>query len=162
MLDLSGAEEMNFDAVPAGRYACTVYEITAGESEATETSKLPDGTPFYNVQFRINDGEVKDGVDYGNRRLFNRYYIPDDEYEKAKILKGMFVSFLKAVGYTEEDIMSGTFEFDPDEVIGNDLLVTVGRVPKQDSAGNQIEGEWNNPVKSVRAPMAEATSGGLL
>ena len=163
-LDLSGAEELSFDAVPAGRYLCTIHEVTAGEIEE-QTGKLPEGTPWYNIQFRISeDQDTEEKAALANRRLFNRYYVPDTgTYEKAAIMQGMFVSFLKASGYSEEEIKSGDFDFDPEDLIGNEILVTVGKEQKRDRDGNVVEGEFNNPVKSVRLPIAaEETSSSLL
>lgn len=122
VLDLSGAKTGAFDVIPGGWYEAAVYEITDITIDK-DTGKLPEGTPGYNVQFAIDGGE------YDNRRVFNRFYFPKPgEYDDAKrqTMLGRFADFLVGVGYAEKDIKSGKFKFDPEEVTGRKLRISVG------------------------------------
>lgn len=121
-LDLSGAKTGQFDVIPPNWYDAVVYEISNIEIEKDD-GKLPQGTPGYNIQFAIDGGE------YDNRRVFNRFYFPKEgEYDESKrqTMIGRFADFLLAAGYAEKDIKSGKFKFDPEEVTGRKLRISVG------------------------------------
>src|SRR5436305_15185672 len=69
-LHLSGAQESSgFDAVPAGWYRATVFEVSMKETKGSEGAKLPAGTAMINVKFQISEGE------HENRRMFRSYVI---------------------------------------------------------------------------------------
>lgn len=149
ILDLSGADLKGFDPIPAGQYPAEVFEVKMEETQGGEGAKLPAGTPRVNVQFRITDGE------YENRRVFNSYVLPPADYEKAAIMKGMFVRFLIAVGYDEKKVTSGKWTFDADDFPGRACTVTVAQQPKRGGA----EGEMVNVVKAVK-PAGDTSGGG--
>lgn len=149
-LDLSGADLKGFDPLPAGQYNAEVFSVKMEETQGG--GKLPAGTPRLNVQFRITEGE------YENRRVFGGYIIPPNDYEKAAIMKGMFVRFLIAVGYDEKKVTSGKWTFDADDFPGRACVVTVAVEPKRNDPG-----EMTNVVKAVKAPgSATGNSGGGL
>lgn len=148
-LDLSQADTRG-SAMPSGTYDAVVFEVTAVEIDK-EGGKLPLGTPGINVQFKVDGGE------YDNRRAFSRYYFPaensDYDADKRKKLLGMFARYLMAIGYSEEDVMSGNFDINPEDMVGRECRITVGYDAEYES----------NPVKSVKPrEAATAGSGGLL
>lgn len=118
-LDLSGAKLGQFDEIPPNWYTVHVHEVTPIEIDNDE-GKLPMGTPGFNIQFKIDGGE-QDG-----KSAFNRFYLPDQSYEKAATMRGRFADFLVAVGYSEKDILSGKFKFDPDDVVSRQCRISVG------------------------------------
>src|SRR6266705_1722588 len=79
----------NFDPIPAAIYDMHVHNVEAVVIEK-ESSKLPVGTPGYNIQFRVDGGK------YNNRVVFKRYYLPasDSGYDEEKRKKslGVFVN----------------------------------------------------------------------
>jgi hypothetical protein len=81
------------------------------------------GTPGYNVQFKVDGGE------YDDRSVFNRFYLPDPaQYDEGKTMtaRGRFVDFLVAVGYSKDDVMSGKWKFDADDLVGRECRISVG------------------------------------
>lgn len=148
-LDLSTADTRG-SAMPAGTYDAIVFEVTPVKIES-DGGKLPIDTPGINVQYKVDGGE------YDNRRAFQRFYFPaeDTDYDadKRKKLLGMFARFLTAIGYGEEEVKSGSFQLDIEDMIGRECRITVGYDAEYES----------NPVKSVRPRQADSGgSGGLL
>lgn len=147
-LDLSGAKVGQFDLMDSGWYDAHVHEVTPIEIEHDE-GKLPMGTPGYNIQFKVDGGE-SDG-----RSQFNRFYLPKEgEYDESKrqTALGRFVDFLVAVGYSKEEVMSGKFKFDPEDVVGRQCRILVGR----DKAG-----EYNN-VRNFKPVGANIEESGII
>lgn len=143
----------NFDPIPAASYDMHIHEVTAVEIEK-EGGKLPVGTPGYNIQFRVDGGK------YDNRVVFKRYYIPGPDYdaEKRKKSLGIFVNFLKALGYEESKIMSGAFQPDPTDWLGKQVKVSVRvRAAQLDEDGNELYAAQNE-VTSVKPLNAGASS----
>lgn len=140
VLDLSGANLKGFEPIPSGRYPAHVHDLTMVEVENPD-GNLPQGTPGYNVQFRVDGGE------YNNRVVFNRYWIPPADYnpEKAATMKGMFARFLMAIGYTEKEITSGKFKFDAEDAIGRECTIVVGVRPANEEKGYEAQ----NTVRNV-------------
>ena len=149
-LNFDGAKEVTFEPLPRGIYNAVVFDAQWTETKAG--GKLPEGTPRLNVQFKITAPE-----DYAERRVFNGYNIPPDDYEKRQMMVDMFFTFLKAIGYTEKEIASWKGKLpDPDEFAGRECNVQVGIQEYPPGSG-----EYNNNVKAVK-PFMEiaATSGG--
>jgi hypothetical protein len=146
-LDLSGADLKGFEPVPAGAYACTVYEASMGE--VSGQGKLPAGTPKLQVTFLVSEGEFA-----GKRRFWGNYAIPPADYEKAPQLKGMLVRFLTALGYDEKKLISGKFNLDVEDIVGRECVVTVKVEPRY---GGE-EGEMTNTVTGVK-PAGSSTAG---
>ena len=129
-INLSNADTSGGDFTPIkpGTYGATVFEATWGETQGGAGSKLPKGTPFINVQFKINtdmlgsggaiedtDGKDLTGMD---RRAFTRYIIAPEKignkkYEHKEKMDGMLVRFLTAIGYESDEVMSED-GYDPD------------------------------------------------
>jgi len=143
VLNLAGATPSGgFDPIPSGRYEANVFEVEMIEVEK-EDGKLPFGTPGISVQFAINGGP------FDNRRLWRRYYFPPESYEKAKTMKDMLAGFFVGIGYTTEDVTSGNFIVDPDDMAGRPCEITVGT--------RTYDGEIYNDVKAVR-PIGSTTA----
>ena len=118
-LDLSGADLKAFDPIPAGRYAAEVFSAEWKNTRGGDQAKLPAGTPMLTIQFRITDAE------YENRRVFGNWPIPAPDYENADKLKGSLVRTLVGLGYDEDDVMSGNFDIDFDDLRGRECEVVV-------------------------------------
>jgi Protein of unknown function (DUF669) len=146
-LNLSDADMKGFDPLEAGRYNAEVFELGMDAvKNASGEGKMPAGTPMLKCQFKITDEE------YENRRVFLTYVIPPKDYDKSKAakMKGMIARFFIALGTPEEEVLSKDFDPDFDDYLGVPCVVTLGKEPKKDRQGNVIEGEYNNPVKSVK------------
>lgn len=144
-LNLADADMKGFDPLEPSRYNAEVVEIT-WDAVKNDTGKTPIGTPIMKVQFKITDEE------YDNRRVWTQFVIPPKDYDKSKAakMKGMIARFFIALGFSEEEVLSKNFEPDLDDLAGTACVVAVGKEPKKDRQGNVIEGEFNNPVKSVK------------
>jgi hypothetical protein len=145
ILDLSGADTSGFEAIDAGSYNATVFEV-----ELVETSgqgKLPQGVPMAKVQFAIqDDGPAK------NRRIFNNYPLPNNEQsENASIMQGNFVKFLTALGEDEKKIKTKGFDLSSlEDLVGKPCVIKVAKeVYKRDPADEETW-QMTNPVKSVK------------
>lgn len=142
ILDLSYGDTSGFDAVDASSYNCAIYEVTMEETSGQ--GKLPAGIPMINVQFSVLDEP------YQNRRFFNRYPLPAaDQHDRAAFMVGNFVNFLVALGEDEQKIK--TKGFDPEkleDLVGRECVVRVGK--ELYKRNPEDEGEWTNPVKSVK------------
>lgn len=163
-LDLSGATESKFDALPAAWYRGVIFDVEQKATKGGPTAKLPVGTPMLNVQFKITEGEFE------NRRVFRSYVIAPDKidkkpYEHKATMDGILYSFLKAAGFDPDEIKSGNFTLDFDEMKGRSVRVKLAQVAKKDSSGSVVTDENGNPemaneVKDVKADNGEAVAGG--
>lgn len=117
VLDLSSADASGLDPFKGGLYPlgitkCSPVEIKNESGEG----KYPAGTPGYNVEFTVQEGEFE------GRKVWNNYWIlpedfiatlPKEEQDKARFSNGRFVRLLTAAGIEESEIKSGNFNFDP-------------------------------------------------
>lgn len=138
-LNLSDADTSGFDPMPSATYAAEVFEVKKRTIADDTEGKLPPGTPGLAIQFKIVEGGEEG--EYFNRRVFNNYWIPGSDFDenKGKKLKGMLVRFLVAIGYTEEEVMGGSFEIDPDDMEGRECAVVLGP-PSKGFTSNQVNG----------------------
>lgn len=150
ILDLSGADTSGFDAVDAGAYNCTVYEAEMVETKGQ--GKLPAGVPMVRVQFAAQD----EGV--AGRRFFNNYPLPaPEQHDKASLMQGNFVKFLVALGLDEQELKKKGFNPEKlEDLVGKECVVRVGK--ELYKRNEDDEGEWTNPVKSVK-PAGSPTGG---
>lgn len=161
LLNLSDADLSGFEPLEPKQYNAEVLEIKMDAVKNTSgEGKMPAGTPMIKVQFKITDeGAV-------NRRVFTSMVIPPASYDpgKAAKMKGMIARFFIALGDTEEAVRSKDFDPDLEDYVGRACVVSVGKEQKRTRDGEVVEGEWNNPVKSVKpaGSIAGATSSGLL
>lgn len=154
-LNLAGADlaGTDFDAIPSGTYHCTVFKMEMKQTKGSETSVLPKGTPMINIQLKVEDENSADGeMKVKNRRLFRQLIIAPAKiggkaYEHKKTMDRILGQFFKCVGYDEEEILSGDFNPDFDEIKGKDILVVVGQKQKWGAE----EGVMDNEVKGFKA-----------
>jgi Protein of unknown function (DUF669) len=157
-LNLADADMKGFDPLEPGRYNAEVVEITM-DAVKNEGGKTPKGTPIVKFQFKITDEE------YENRRVWTQFVVPPKDYDKSKAakMKGMLARAFINLGTPEEEVLSKTFDPDFEDYKGLPCVVTVGKESKKDRNGNVVEGEYNNPVKSISPAGSEvATSGSVL
>jgi hypothetical protein len=159
VLDLTGADESagKFEAVPAGAY--NVQIPVPPEWRATSnpdgSKKLPDQTPYLNIQLAITDDE-KNGEKVKNRRVFGKIFVPKDgaiPADKQAYHRGTMLNFLLAVGYTREEISKKGFRLDTDALAKRELVVTVGR------SINSLTNDFDNDVKGYK-PAGTAVAAG--
>ena len=172
-LNLSGADTTGPEFIPvkSGTYDANVYEAEWGELSGQ--GKLPSGTKYINVQFKLNlvDGDTDvNGKDLSgqDRRVFNRYILAPEKvggkkYEHKAMMDGMLVRFLEAIGYDKDEVMSEK-GFDPDlgDFGGRECRVTVGvewyvpNDPDYDDNDEPIK-KQRNTVKGVKKAGAGST-----
>ena len=166
-LNLAGADlaGSDFDAIPAGTYRCEVVKLEMKKTKGSEGSVLPAGTPMINAQFKVLDETKEDGdgneVKVANRRVFRQLIIAPAKvggkaYEHKKTMDRILGQFFKCVGYSEDEILSGDFDPDFDEIKGRELLVVVAQKKKW---GTKDEDNIkDNEVKGFK-PLSESGNG---
>jgi len=147
-LNLSGAKETTFEPIPSGWYNATIYQVEAIETDNPD-GNLPVGTPGINVQFKV-DYEGQD------RRVFTRYYIAPDDYDKKDVMDSMMFTFLKSAGIPEDDLRKKSFDLDPEDLQGREIRVKVGVRPANKEKGYDA----SNEVKAVK-PVSEGDDDNL-
>jgi hypothetical protein len=132
-INLTDVDDRSFEALPAGRY---VLKITDYEMKETSGSgKLGKGVPMINWEFTVQS-DVKGDDKYKNRKLWMNTVIHETTLFS---LKGL----LRASGaYTDADLQ-GEIDFEPDEVVGADVIGVV--------AQREYNGDMVNDVKRVKA-----------
>lgn len=131
----TAAPQADLGPIPAGTYACSIFDATAEEVRSGPNA----GKPRWNVQFKVTEGE------YDNRRIFA--YIP--LYVAGDFWKTQ--AFFTALGYD----VKGEFTV-PDirDVLGKsiDVKATV----------REAEGDYpasNNVAGFVKATSSSSSSG---
>lgn len=163
-LNLSDADIKGFEAVEAGRYNAKIATMTVDAVKNQDgKGKMPPGTPMIKVRFQLLSDMSGNTEGVENKSVFASYVIPPKDYDakKAAVMKGMVARLFMALGESEDTVRAKNFNPDFEDYIERECVVTVGREPKKTSGGEIIEGEYNNPVKGVKAP-GEVTAGGLL
>lgn len=185
ILNLTDREDSSFDPYPAGRYRAEVYE--AEERATGGKGKLPEGTPMIWIQWRLVEplfdypevGSVEqisvknsDGEDEvievrvreigENSYQFSTHVIPPETingepYKNYKMMNGMIFRLLEALGYEKDELESGEFELDYNDMKGREAAITVSRYVYTDP--DTDEKTVRNNVKGVKA--APAASGVL-
>lgn len=123
-----------FEPLPRGLYFANIFSIE--ERETSGQGKLPEGTPMIWLHFQITGrvgedaGPNEDSPVY-NRRAFTNLVVPPDDYSNPKavrMMNGRLVSFFRAVGFSDEDLTSGTFEYgDIDDLESRELVIALGK-----------------------------------
>jgi hypothetical protein len=103
-------DDGEFQLLPSGKYHCEITGMTMGE---TKGGKAP-GTPMVSCEYTILDGK------YENRKVWDNLVLSTEALWKTKAL-------LMALGLTKEEIEDEDFEFDPEEYVGQELDVRVGK-----------------------------------
>lgn len=129
--NFSNVEERDFSAIPAGKYKANVYEVN--ETETSNDGKLPAGTPGITVAFKISEGE------HEGRQVFTNFWFAPDGHGSKEMMDSILFGFLKAVGYEEKKLRSGTFKLDPDDLEGRECVVKVTQYTYQDEKRNGVK-----------------------
>lgn len=153
-LNLAGADltGSDFDAIPSGTYHCKVFKMEMKQTKGSEGSVLPKGTPMINVQFQVvQEKDANEEMVVKNRRLFRQLIIAPAKisgkaYEHKKVMDRILGQFFKCVGYSEDEILSGEFNPDFEDIKGRDILVVVGQKQKYGAE----EGVMDNEVKGFK------------
>ena len=147
MLDLTGADESagSFDAIPSGKYNGHIHEAEWRFTKGGPDSKMPEGTPYLNVQIAIDDDE-KNGVKVNNRRVFGKLFVPPSGHDAkaSATMKGAMLNFLRAAGYSDEQINKKGFRLDPDDLAGREIVVSVSRFK------NDYTEDWDNSIRGYK------------
>jgi hypothetical protein len=115
------------DPLPSGKYH---VKVTDGElKEAGENAKNP-GSEYISWEFTVQDGEYEDRKVWSNTSL-----LPQARFA----LKGL----LEAVGQDA----GGEVAFDIDDLIGEDLIVQVKKMPKRTNQETGEEYDERNDIK---------------
>ena len=127
-------EPQNFDAMPPGKYFAQVFDAEDRETQGGENAKMPACTPMIFCHFMITGkvGETDpedESYEFYNRRQFRNLVIPPEDYDekKRKSMNGMIVALYRALGYTQEQITSGSFEVDTEDLIEKPLVIQLTR-----------------------------------
>lgn len=127
-------EQQAFEAMPAGKYFAVIFDAEDRETQGGENAKMPAGTPMIFCHFmitgKVGETEVEDEeYEYYNRRQFRNLVIPPDDYDakKRKSMNGMIVALYRAVGYSDAEITSGSFEVDTEDLIEKPLVIQISR-----------------------------------
>lgn len=160
MLDLTGADESvgSFDAIPSGKYNARIREAEWRFTKGGAEAKLPEGTPYLNVQVQITD-EERNGMKVANRVVFATLMVPPSDYDatKASKMKGAMLNFLRAAGYTDADINKKGFRVDPDDLQGREVVVQVQKYRNDYTNDDDNRVSGFKPAGSIAG--AEATAG---
>jgi hypothetical protein len=141
------ASDASFDAIPSGRYRAVV---SGGELRTSGEKAKHPGSEYANMEFTILEG------DHESRKLWSNIILSHgdcgcDEKETFDKSLGTLVSFLKATGrVTAEDLSSGDFDFNIDDYIGAEVVLTVSQ--------REYEGEMRNEIKRYRPVGADVSS----
>lgn len=139
-------EQQSFEAIPPGKYFAEIFDAEDRETAGGENAKMPEGTPMIFCHFLITGkvGEVEQGEDstYYNRRAFRNLVIPPEDYDanKRKAMNGMIVALYRAVGFTDEQITSGDFDVDTEDLVEKKLVIQLNR------RKNRLSQEMENNV----------------
>jgi hypothetical protein len=136
LLDLTDREDVSFEAIPSGKYHVKVKD--AEERETTGKGKLPKGTPMISLQLQVIKPLFDTEEKVENRVVFNQIVIPPEKignknYENYKMMNGILFRSLEALGYSQEQLESGEFELDYEDLVGRECEITVRKY------------QWTNP-----------------
>lgn len=150
VLDLAGADMRGFDAIDSGRYDAKTARAEWQYTKGGEDAKMPKGTPMLSIAFIIDGGE------YDNRWVFSKYAIPPASYDekKAAAMKGSLARLLMALGYPEDQVTSGGFQIDLQDLTDRECNISVRK--------RQWEGDFVNDVTGVRPRSEQTAESGLL
>ena len=127
-------ESREFEPLPVGRYptTCTLLEYVAESARS--------GEPALAWQFTVQGGEYDGRIGFLNTSL----QVGDEAIGK-KDARWATLRVLKALGFSEEEIKSRTWDFeDPevlDAIIGRDCVIIIGH--------EMYEGEKRQRVRRV-------------
>jgi hypothetical protein len=126
--------QQSFEAMPPGKYYASIFDAEDRETQGGENAKMPAGTPMIFCHFQITGkvGEtevVDEQYEYYNRRQFRNLVVPPEDYDpkKRKSMNGMIVALYQAAGYSLEEITSGDFTLDTEDLVEKQLVIQLSR-----------------------------------
>lgn len=163
VLDLSGADTSggDFPALPAGGYETSITNAEWVETRGSETAKLPGGTPMLNVEFTCTEEEEHSGRKFWRSYVQAPAKVNGKKNENKAKTDGMLVRFIAtALELDEEEVTSGEFSLDVEDLIGRKVKVIVGRELKQGrhEGDDGIGDPFRNEVKGVKAAGSSAAT----
>ena len=150
-LDLSNADTKGFPALEDGTYD---FELFSWEMAATKggnnpdgtPKKMPEGTPMLKVQLKCIEPANE------NRRAFDQFVIPNDDYDAEKRAKmlGALVRFFVAMGMEESDVKNKKFDMfkSLEDLVGEPVKATLIKKRKFNTTPEQDE--WDNEVRGYK------------
>lgn len=126
-LDFTDVQGGDFDALPAGNYlvAVTDWDNTETKNAGTGKNPLPVGTPGINWEFTVQDGEFE------NRKVWTNHWLHPNAL-------GFLKSFLAASGIYSEEELGGQLDFDPDKVVGAQVVAKVSKREYPKDSGSYV------------------------
>lgn len=145
-------EPTGYDPVPPGKYFATVEDAEDRETQGGEGKKMPEGTPMVWLHFKITgkvgEEEQGEGTPYYNKRAFRQLVVPPADYDptKRKQMNGMLVSMYRGLGWTMDEITSGEFNIEAQDLIERSCIIQVNRRARKDADTKQPTGEYENQI----------------
>lgn len=166
-LDLTGATGEgigDFPAIPSGKYPARVRD--AEWRKTGNGGKLPEGTPYLNVQMQVvEEEEDRGGMKVANRVVFGKLFVPPADYdaEKAMRMRNSFANFLTSVGYELSEIQKKSFKVNIEDLIGREAVMIVKKAVDT-YRSDESETVYTNDIQGYK-PAGESASnrsGGLM
>jgi hypothetical protein len=131
-INLTDIDDRSFEALPAGKYIVKIsgYEM----KETSGNGKLGAGVPMINWEYTVQS-DLKGDTKYQSRKLWQNTVIHEKTLFSLKAL-------LRAAGVFSEEDLDGELDFEPDDLVGAELVVVV--------AQREYNGDMTNDVKRVR------------
>lgn len=130
--EIKNAQGNNFEALPAGIYGATIFEVSESQSKA--------GNDMYVIDFKIEEGQA--GIGRKQRGWF---------VVSGKALFNV-VNLLKALDlpYPDKDTEPGEFSFpDGDTFLGEKVLIQLKKEPYKTEVDGKVVDAFRNNVAKV-------------
>lgn len=132
-------DQKSFEPIPAGKYILQLVEYKEGE--VTGENSKNKGATKYDFTYEVTDNDVEE---YNGRKLFDNVTLVENSLWRLKAM-------LKAFGLDIPE--EGEFEFDFDELIGENLEASV-RVSPARKVGDR-EYQARNNISQFIIPETE-------
>jgi hypothetical protein len=138
-INLTDIDDRSFEALPASRYILKVTDFEM--REVRNDGKVPKGTPMINWEFTVQSDRQGD-TKYQNRKVWMNTVIHERSLFNLKAL-------LRATGAFTDEQLEGELDFDPDEIVGSEVIGVVSQ--REYPPGS---GEMTNDVRRTMAVSA--------
>ena len=120
-------ESSSFAHIKPGVYHAAIFEAETKESQSSEFD-------YISVQFKMLEGQDAEGNNAINRRVWGNYSFSPKALFRLK-------SLLLAAGYEEAEINDPEFTFEPADLVGKVVRVTLGVRTYEGEKQNTVKGE---------------------
>ncbi len=129
VVDFSDVEERDFTPIPRGRY---VVEIVGAE--------INDGTsyPYLGMEYQVMEG------DFAERKLWDNMSFSPKALWKLK-------GFYRAMGATDDEMAAGEFNVEPDDLIGQEIMIQVAVKADQDGEPRNVCSKYMAVAEQITA-----------